>query len=84
MLAEPIVTAVAPVPEAPKLDGISMRKTYSFKIVDATKIPRAYMKIDETLIGQVVRRQHEAAEAMIPGIKVTVTTSVAAQAGGAR
>ena len=79
LIEAPIVVAVPPPPPPPKAEGVSMRKTYSYVVVDVNKIPRPYMIQNATLIGSTVRNQHEAAEKMIPGIKVIVTTGVSAR-----
>lgn len=56
----------------PVVAGIRARVNWKFRVVDATKLPRQYMKPDEGAIGQVVRRMKDAktAEALIPGIEV--------------
>lgn len=79
VIEQPIVVAVAPAVPKPKAAGISTTKHYSFAIEDYDAIPRQYMMPNEKLIGQIVRAQHEAAEKLIPGIKVNVTTSVSAR-----
>ncbi len=83
--AEQVIEApiCVPVPrqvESPKAAGISTTKRYSFEVVDPAAIPRRYMIPNDVLIGQLVRSHHEAAEKMIPGIKVNVTTGVSARA----
>lgn len=79
LIEEPIHVPVAPPPPPPKAEGVSMRKTYSYEISDESKIPRGYMVPNSPLIGSTVRNQHEAAETLIPGIKVNVTTGVSAR-----
>ena len=56
----------------PKVSGIRARVNWRFKIVDASRLPRAYLMPDEVAIGQEVRRlkNKEQAEAAIPGIGV--------------
>lgn len=64
-----IVTEIAPVVEnkVEKIDGISIRKTWKFKIVNINEIPREYMIPDEKYIGQIVRNSKGKKE--IPGVK---------------
>ena len=60
---------VAPVvlaKETPKVQGLSFRTIWKFKITDIHKIPAQYMVPDEVKIGQVVRALK--AQANIPGI----------------
>jgi hypothetical protein len=62
VLAAPIKTApvfVAPiiVPRTvQKQEGLSARKTYKFRVVNESLVPREYLKVDEVKIGQVVAR----------------------------
>lgn len=72
----PVVEVKAAIPT---LQGVQSRRNWKFRIKEAVKIPRAYLKADEVLIGEVVRRidkgesaeAHKArVEALIPGIEV--------------
>lgn len=81
--AHAIVEApVAPLPAVPvakavpKVAGVSLRKTWGFRIVDPSKVPDSYKVIDETKIRGVVRSLGPAAN--IPGVQVFETTQVAA------
>ena len=61
--------------EVPKVAGMSIRENWKFRIIDETKIPRQYLKVDDVKIGGVVRSlklQHN-----IPGIEVYNEGSVA-------
>lgn len=74
-------TPVAPVAKrkaAPKVKGVSIRKVWTFEVVDAAKIPRQFLTIDESKIGQVVRAMKGEAEKLIPGIRVIAQDSMAA------
>lgn len=64
------VTIQAPVDYVPqaRAAGLSTRKHYSFKIVDAALIPREYLIPDEKKIGDVVRA--EKMDTNIPGVEV--------------
>jgi len=41
--------------EIPKNTGVSTRENWKFRIVDADKVPKEYLQVNETAIGQVVR-----------------------------
>ena len=53
--------------EVPKVAGISIVERWKFRIVNERLIPREYLKVDEVLIGQVVRNSHGVIK--IPGIE---------------
>lgn len=59
----------------PKVAGIRARVNWKFRIVDANKIPRAYLKADEVAIGQFVREAKKAGE-VIPGIEAYSEDSI--------
>lgn len=77
-----IAAPIAPVPMAPvqkltpKVAGISMRKTWAFRIVNPTLVPNQYRVIDEAKIRGVVRSLGPASN--IPGVEVYEETTVAA------
>lgn len=54
-------------PEIPNV-GVSFRKVWKFRIVNADLIPREYLKVDEVKIGQVVRAMKDGTN--IPGVEV--------------
>jgi len=58
-------------PAIPKVAGLRQRVNWKFKIVDANKIPRAFMMPNEVSIGQFVRtaKDKALAEKTIPGIE---------------
>jgi hypothetical protein len=62
--------------EPPKVEGVSLRKGWAFRIVDAAKIPRKYLVPDEKAIGGVVKALGQ--QARIPGVEVYRDTTVAA------
>lgn len=72
------IVAAVPITEAPRVSGISTRKIYKFRIVDASKVPDQYKVIDEKRIGAVVRALKT--DANIPGVEVYEETSLAAGA----
>lgn len=78
LLEAPIVVAVAPAPPPPKVKGVSTSIGYDWELVDLALIPEAYKSLDRVKINGVVRAHHEAAEKMIPGIRVTSHKAVAA------
>ncbi len=56
--------------EVPKVQGVSTREVWFFRINKPARIPKAYLAPDEAKIQTVVNAQHKAAEKMIPGIEV--------------
>jgi len=51
----------------PKVQGVSFTERWTFRVVDADKIPRSYLVPDEVKIGQVVRALK--ASSNIPGVE---------------
>lgn len=69
LISEPVQVAPVVLPKTtPKVSGIASREVWLYRIVDAGKIPRQYLKIDEQKIGQVVRAMKGSAD--IPGVQV--------------
>jgi len=60
-----------------KVSGLQKRTKVGYEVVDEALIPREFLIIDHTLVLEKVRALGEHAEDLIPGIKVTNTTSVA-------
>jgi hypothetical protein len=82
LIEEPIkpMAVVLPI-EKPKAEGVSVRKVYRFRVVDATKINPAFLIPDEKKIGQVVRSMKEEAASIIgDGIEVYCDDVVSARA----
>lgn len=68
---EPELPAPPPAPASPPLaETTSVRRTYSFKITDESKIDRKYMTPDKTAIGKVVRAMPDDAADLVGGIEV--------------
>lgn len=80
--AEQVISAPVPTPtvvvpsQVPKAEGISTRKVWKYRIVDAALIPREYLIPDEKKIGAHARSMCKAAH--IPGIEFYSEDSVAA------
>lgn len=68
VISEPVYVAPIILPSTPKISGIAMQKRWTFRIVDATKIPREYLIPDEIAIGQRVRALKD--RAIIPGCEI--------------
>lgn len=69
IIAAPVIAPIVVVKsEVPKMDGISHRSVWKFRISDETKIPREYLKVDEVKIGGVVRSMK--GMTAIPGVEV--------------
>lgn len=62
----------------PKVAGLSYRDNWTFSIVDADKVPREYLMIDEVKIRAVVRALK--ADTNIPGIKAYAEKVLAGRA----
>jgi hypothetical protein len=52
----------------PKIEGISTTTVWKWRVTDEHKIPREYLRIDETRINGVVRAMKEATN--VPGIEI--------------
>jgi len=61
---------------APKVNGISFRQTWKFRITDLSQIPREYLMPDLVKIGGVVRALKGSTK--IPGVTVYADDTVAA------
>lgn len=55
---------------APKAEGVSMRETWKFRVVDKAKINPEFMVPDEVAIGKTVRAMKETAARIVGGIEV--------------
>ena len=73
MAAPPPVVTV----EAPKIQGVSTRKAWTYRIVDANAIPREYLMPDEKRIRKVVQAMGESCK--IAGIQTYQETVVSAR-----
>jgi hypothetical protein len=74
-LAPAYVIPVVLQKEVPKVDGVSSRKNWTFRIRDEAQIPREFLMPNEAAIRQVVRALKD--KAKIPGIEVYCEDSVA-------
>ncbi|MCC6310394.1 MAG: hypothetical protein IT345_05705 [Trueperaceae bacterium] len=80
LIAAPIETPVVIVEKAvPKVAGLSSRETWTFQIVDETKIPREFLVPDLTKIRGVVRAMKSATN--IPGVRAYAEKSYASGGG---
>jgi len=69
IINEPVYIPPVVVPKTvPKVEGMSIRENWKFRITNEKLIPREYLKVDEVKIGQVVRAMKSAAN--IPGIEI--------------
>jgi hypothetical protein len=64
----PAPALVVVAPSVPKVAGIKARVNWRFRITDASKLPRAYLMVDEVKIGQFVRETKKAG-GVIPGVE---------------
>ena len=65
--------------ETPKVEGISTREVWKFRIVNPTLVPREYLIVDEKKVGGVVRSLKNLTN--IPGVQVYSEKVVAAGIG---
>ena len=63
----PVVTP-APVVEAQKIAGITLRDCWKWRVVDENAVPREYWTLNESMIGAIVRNQKERTK--IAGVEV--------------
>lgn len=69
LIEQPFQTPTVVVPKStPKVTGLSFREVWRYRITDANKIPREYLKVDDIKIGGVVRSMKGATK--IPGVEV--------------
>ncbi len=60
VIAEPIPTPPAHVPKTtPKVSGVTTRKVWKFRIVNAALIPRAYMTPNVQVLGAIARHSED-------------------------
>lgn len=64
--------------EVPRVEGVSSRKNWSFRIVDERLLPREYLMPNESAIRQVVRALKE--KTNIPGVELYCEETVAVRA----
>lgn len=75
---EPPPKLAAPIARPAPVAGVRVQSKWSWRLVDADKLPRAYMKIDEGAIGKVVRAMK--GKTNIPGVEAFEEKQVAATA----
>ena len=59
----PVVHVAVPVV---KVEGLSVRKTWTYRVIDPTLIPREYLSINTILLGQIARTSHDTKP--VPGV----------------
>lgn len=72
----PAVPAPVAAPLPPRAAGTAVKKAWKFRVVDASKVPRDYLAIDEAKIRGVVNAMK--GDTRIPGIEVYAETALAA------
>ena len=60
--------------------GMSVRKSWTYEIVDAGLVPREYLMVDEKKLAAVVKAMGEATN--IPGVRVMMATGLVVKGGG--
>lgn len=79
VLGAPIVVSEMPV-EAPKAEGVSVRRSWGWKLVDEGKVKPHFLQPDEKAIAAVVATLGPAAAEVVGGIEVYEKLTVAARA----
>jgi hypothetical protein len=74
----PVETPPVVLQKATKVEGISTRKKWCWRLDDRSKIPPAYLIVDEKMVNKVVSAM--GAECRIPGIMVFSEDVIAARA----
>jgi invasion protein IalB len=78
LVSAPVIApTVVVAKQVPKVEGVSTRSVWRFRIVNEAAVPREYMTVDEKKIGGVVRSLGN--KANIPGVEVYEETIVAAK-----
>jgi hypothetical protein len=72
------IDAAPVIPDAPVASGLSLRKVWKFRIIDAALLPREYLIPDEVKIGRVIRALKD--EAKIPGVSVYSEDDISSRA----
>ncbi len=68
IVAAPPVEPISVAPITPKVEGLNFATTWKWEVADISKVPREYMRLDESAIGGVVRAMKD--KTSIPGIRV--------------
>ena len=75
VLDMPTTEAAITVDAAPKVEGVSGRKTWTYEIEDEKMIPRTYLMVDTVKIGKIVTAMK--GETDIPGVRAYQKSSAA-------
>jgi hypothetical protein len=73
-IADEDVMSVSLTPAAPKVEGVTTRESWNFKITDERLVPREFLAVDEDKIRRHVRNLKTFA--VIPGVEVFKTETV--------
>lgn len=65
---KPIAESALP-QAAPKVEGVTKRVNWKFRVTDINAVPRDWMMVDEKRVGEFVRTNKEKAIGVIPGIE---------------
>ena len=65
------------IPPKPKMEGVSIKTTWKWKVLDEMQVPREFLTINEKKLNQYVREHKE--KAKIPGIHIYPDRTVAAR-----
>lgn len=79
LISEPVVAPPVVLPKATKIEGVSTRTVWKWRLQKIEAVPIIYMQIDEKKVNGVVRSMGE--QTKIPGIEVYPERVVSARAG---
>ena len=78
VLEQPSVAPPVVLPSStPKVEGVSMREVWKFRIVDEKSIPREFLMVDEKKLGAYARNMKAAAT--VPGVEFYSEKSISAR-----
>ena len=78
VIESPVIAPAPIIPVAPKVEGISRRQTWKFRVVAEELIPRPYLIPDEKSLGTLARSLK--GKAIVPGVEFYCEESVAVRA----
>ncbi len=73
-----MTTASAPAVQTAKVEGIYTQTRWTFEVVDAAKIPREYLLVDEAKLSALATANHDTVK--VPGVRFYTKTTTAVRA----
>ena len=69
------IVSIAPVYEAPKVEGLNIRQNWTYEITNANLIPREYLMVDEKKLSGIAKTMKQ--DGNVPGVRFYDAGSVA-------